>query len=326
MNRLLAFLLLTASFAAAQSLNRERTLTLPPNVTVASTAIARAGNYLAARCSDQQIRVWKLGSGDAAPQAFTLDNDPIAQIAISSDGTLLAAGARSGAVRVWEVASGKVRLNVVAANSPTRRRSAEVVAISPDNRLVAIGPMDSPVEVWDLAEQKKIATLRPQFGGVNALAFSPDNKWIATADGSTEVRVYDARTAGLRSTTADLLLEPFAVQFTPDGKWILAGGADKEVSLIDPATGKIARKLEKAADPVIALVIAPDGNRAVVAYVNEKSFALPAPFAVWDLSKSSVITKLPQPDDVANGGEFLADGRLLMTSTVKNELRVWSLR
>jgi WD40 repeat protein len=164
------------------------------------------------------------------------------------------------------------------------------------------------------------------FGGVNALAFSPDNQWVATADGSTEVRVYDARTGALHSVAADLLLEPFAVQFTPDGKWLLAGGADKEVSIIDPANGKIARKLEKAPDPVIALAIAPDGSRAAVAYVNEKSFALPAPLAVWDLRNSTLVTRLPQPDDVANGGEYLADGRLLLTSSVKNELRVWSLR
>jgi WD40 repeat protein len=320
MRQFLFSILLVSSAMSAQSLHPEHTLALPPNVTVASTAIARAGNYLAARCSDRQVRVWQLASGQLLSPSFSLGSVPLVQIAISRDGTLLAAGTRAGGVRVWELTSGKVRLEANADGSP------ETMSFSPDDRLLAVGPVDMPVEVWDLSTQRKIAMMRPAFGGVNALAFSDDSKWLASADGTTEIRVYDARSGALRSMHADLLLEPFAVQFTPDGKSLLAGGADKEISVIDPATGKLVRKFQKMADPIIGLLVSPDGTRATAACVNEKSFAMPAPFAVWNLQRSSLVTKLPQPDDVANGGEYLEDGRLLMTSTARNELHVWSLR
>ena len=46
---------------------------------------------------------------------------------------------------------------------------------------------------------------------------------------------------------------------------------------------------------------------------------------IWDLETQSPRTRILEPGVVRNGGEFLSDGRLLMTSGSEKELKIWSV-
>ncbi len=143
--------------------------------------------------------------------------------------------------------------------------------------------------------------------------------------GDTSIRMYDARTGRLRNTVDDLLLESFAIVFSTDGRCILTGGANKVINVIDASNGKLLRSLAKQDDVLLDLRQSHDGKRLAAAYVNADDPSKPAPVVIWDLETQSARTRILEPGIVPNGGEFLSDGRLLMTSGAEKESKIWSV-
>jgi WD40 repeat protein len=262
--------------------------------------------------------LWDLSSGSLSQTLDLAGENPIS-MRFSDDGQLLAAGGGSGRVRIWELPSASLKLEF---SGPSQVRG---LAISRDRTLIAAAPLGEAVEVWDLTAAKQVVRIRAPFGGTKALAFSPDGRWLATADGDTSIRQYDARTGRLRYSVDDLLLESFAIVFSTDGKYILAGGADKVINVIDASNGKVMRSLAKQDGVVIALRQSRDGKRLAAAYSNPDDPSKPAPVVIWDLETQSPRTRIVGPVVVPNGGEFLLDGRLLMTSGSEKELKIWSV-
>jgi WD40 repeat protein len=237
----------------------------------------------------------------------------------SDNGELLALGGAGGRVRIWELPSATIKLEFKSPNQ------ISALAISADRKLLAAAPLEEAVEVRDLSSAKQVAKMRAPFSGTSALAFSPDGRWLATADGDTSIRLYDARTGMLRNSTDDLLLESFAIVFSTDGKYLLTGGADKVINIIDASNGKVLRALAKQDDALLDLRQSRDGKRLAAAYVNADDPSKPAPVLIWDLETRSPRTRILEPGVVPNGGEFLLDGRLLMTSGSEKELKIWSV-
>jgi WD40 repeat protein len=123
-----------------------------------------------------------------------------------------------------------------------------------------------------------------------------------------------------------LLLETFAIAFSADSKYLYAGGADKSISVIDVASGKVAQSFPKQSFVVGALQLSRDGKYLAAEYFDEKGFSNPAPVLVWDVASQSIRNTILQPGVTPNGGGFLPDGRLLLTSSSEGKLLVWSVR
>jgi len=298
------------------------------SLTVCRRTALREDHRLARRCCCQVCRdfadghfcSWRL-SGSLS-QTLDLAGEKLISMRFSDDGRLLAAGGGSGRVRIWELPSASLKLEF---SGPSQVRG---LAISRDRTLIAAAPLGEAVEVWDVAATEQVVKIRAAFGGTKALAFSPDGHWLATADGDTSIRMYDARTGRLRNTVDDLLLESFAIVFSTDGRCILTGGADKVINVInviDASNGKLLRSLAKQDDVLLDLRQSRDGKRLAAAYVNADDPSKPAPVVIWDLETQSARTRILEPGIVPNGGEFLSDGRLLMTSGSEKELKIWSV-
>jgi len=315
---LLGFLLLLAPGSFGDSLQLVKTLTVPPEAAVQSAALSPKGDFVAAACRDGRVRLWAFPSGELR-QAFDLKDQRISGVWFSSDGTLLAAGGNRGAVRIWNIPPGKLRneLNVGAA--------VIALAFSPDRNLLAVAPAGVPAQLWDLEIGKFMTTLPPKFAGSAAVAFSPDGKWLASADEDTVIRIYEAQTGALRASSEDFLLETFAIAFSGDSKYLYAGGADKTISAVDVASGKVARTFPKQSFVVGALRLSRDGKFLAAVYFDDKGFSNPAPVLVWDVASQSVRTTV-EPGVTTNGGGFLPDGRLLVTSSAEGKLQVWAVR
>ena len=310
-------LLLTRG-VAAQAPHLEKTIALT-GTAVRYTAISPAGNFVAAVCSDEKLRLWEISSGTLV-RTLDLGGQKIPSVHFSGTGRLLAAGGRSGLIRVWEVASGRL------AREFTSAGEVVAMAFSPDDELLAAAPLEEAAEVWELSSGKKISSVKAPFSGTSAVAFSPDSLWLATADGDTNVRVYDARTGARRSIAEDLLMEPLAIAYSSDGQFIFTGGGDKTINVIDPASGKVLRTLPKQADALVDLHPSKDGKSLAAVYLNADNPAKPAEVLIWDLATQSPRLHFLDPAAVANGGEFLIDGRWLMTSGAEKEMKVWSAR
>ena len=315
----IAIVLLLSPALLAQAPHLDKTILLPPGVVVRYTAVSPAGDFIAAVCGDQKLRLWDVSSGSLS-HTLDLAGQKLTTVRFSGDGRFLASGGGKGLVRLWELPSATLKLEF------TSPRAVEALAISQDTKLLAAAPLEEAVEVWDLMSGKQLTKMRAPFSGTTALAFSPDSRWLATADGDANIRAYDARTGALRTTTEDFLLEAFAIAYSTDGKHILAGGADRAINVIDSSSGRVLRSFPKQDDALADLRPSRDGKLVAAAYFNVDSASKPAPVVIWDLATQSPRTRILAPDVVPNGCEFLADGRLLLTSGSEHELKVWSVR
>jgi WD40 repeat protein len=310
--------LFLAGQSPGQSLKLEKNLTVPPDSEVMFSVISRKGDFIAAACKDGRVRVWAFPSGEPK-HSFDLTDQPISAMSFSDDGSLLAVGGERGAGKIWAIPSGKLKLEF------TVGAAIRALAVSPDRSLLAIARAEMPAELWDLSVGRLITELPAKFSGSLAVAFSPDGQRLVSADADTEIRFYEAQTGALRATNSDILLETFAVAFSPDSKSLYVGGADKTVTALDPASGKSVRAFPKQSFVVGDLQVSRDGRSIAAAYFDENNFRNPAPVLVWDAAAATVRTTILQKEFTANGGQFLNDGRLLLTSSATGMLQVWSV-
>jgi len=319
MLRVIVLMLLTA-VSCAQNLKLEKTLSAPAGAGVRFAAISPKGDAVAGACQDGRVRLWVFPSGELR-QAFDLKDERIFGIWFSDDASLLAVAGSRGGVRIWQLPSAKLKVEFKA-DGPV-----SALAISPDRQLLALATEGAaPAELWDLSLGKQVTDLPAKFGGTLAVAFSPDSQRLALADGDTQVRLFEAATGAIRATNDDLPLESFALAFSADGKTLFTGGADKTVSVLDAVSGKVVSAFPRQEFVVRDLQTSRDGKSLAAAYVDDKSSENPAPVLIWDIAGRKVRRSVLQPGLKLNGGGFVPDGRLLMTSSDGNILKVWSVR
>jgi len=145
---------------SAQSARQEKTINLPAGVSVEGAAISRAGNLVAAICSDHVVRVWSARSGELM-RTIKEDTGRPSGVQFSGDGRLLAVSYETvpyeeGTIKVIDVDSWKVQSDL------TSECMFCTLSFSPDGqRLASAGNSDT--YVWDVATQKKVATISPPF-------------------------------------------------------------------------------------------------------------------------------------------------------------------
>jgi WD40 repeat protein len=306
----------------AQSLKLEKTISSPPGADVQFAEVSPKGDLIAGGCKDGRVRVWSFPAGELK-QVLDLTDERISGAWFSNDGSLLAVGGARGTVKIWQLPSGKLKLEFKAAGA------VAALAISPDRQMLALASSSAstpPAELWDLSTGKEVTDLPAKFGESLAVAFSPDSQRLAIADADTEIRIFEAQTGAIRATNDDFLLEPFALAFSADGKSVFVGGADKTISVVDAATGKITGAFPKQTFVLQQLQVSRDGKFLAAAYFDETSFRNPAPVLLWNVAAQKVQSTILQPDVTPNGGGFVPDGRLLVTSSSGDKLKVWSVR
>jgi WD40 repeat protein len=306
--------------AWAQTARQEKTFNLPPGASVEEATISRAGNLVAAICSDRAVRVWSARSGELL-RTIADGKEPSA-VQFSEDERLLAvadeiAVYEKGEIKLFDVSSWEVRRDF--ADGPP----VYWMAFSLDGRHLA-GGADLGAYVWDIAAGKK-ANISPPFGGSASSVFSPDGKWVATADPDGFVRVYDPNTGALHTATAlQTLLEPMTVAFSPNGETLLAGGVDKTISFIEAASGKISRTIAKQPGLVFSLIVSPDGKHAAVVYRSAEHFLDINHLRLLDLENGIILAEYQKPGITIHGGTFLG-ARYLFAVASGSQLTLWSL-
>jgi WD40 repeat protein len=307
---------------AAQSGRQERTFALPAQAAVEAASLSRAGNLVAAICSDQVVRVWSTRSGELLRSLSESGQSPRA-VEFSTDARLLAiayqiAAYEKGAIRVFDVVSWKPLYEFAAPVSPF---ITFALAFSPDNRRLAFSDIND--QIWELGSGS-LTDISPPFGGSSSLSFSTDGRWIASADGDAHVRVYDATSGTLQSTAQGFVLEPMAVAFAPGGKSLLAGGIDQTISVIDRKTGKVLRTLPKQPGLILSLDVSDNGSQVAVLYGSGEHFVDVNHLMLWNLDKGTIVADFQQPGITISGGAFVGD-HYVVAAASRNELTLWSL-
>ncbi|MBV8573590.1 MAG: protein kinase, partial [Acetobacteraceae bacterium] len=134
------------------------------------------------------------------------------------------------------------------------------LAYSPDGKRLASGSADKTVRIWDVAAVRGIAVLRGHDQPVDRLSYSPDGQRICSLDRQS-LRLWDAAT-GRAIAHLNGGARVFTATFMPDGRRLVVG-RDHQLGLYDATTGRRLAVLGSHEEPIIHLVVSPDGKRIV---------------------------------------------------------------
>jgi WD40 repeat protein len=322
---LLLLLCCVAVAGPAQTVRQEKTVDLPAGASVLDATISRAGNLVAAMCSDRLVRVWSAHSGELLRTIDENGQLPSA-VQFSTDDRLLAVAFEiveyeKGEIKVFDVGSWKVQYDLA---TPF---TMYTLVFSPDGHRLAFSDFHNDTEkIWDLESGKNLIDISAPFGGSVSLSFSPDGRWVASADGDAFVRVHDALNGSLRSATKGYTLEPTAVAFFPDGGKLLAGGVEKTISVIETASGNILRTLPKQPGVVWSVDVSPDGKQAaVVVYTSAERLVDINHLTLSNLDHGTILADFQKPGITIYAGTFVGDQYFFVAAST-NQLSLWSLR
>jgi WD40 repeat protein len=150
----------------------------PDQVTV--VAVSPDGDRLLTGCTDKQVRLWNLKSGQK-DRDLTGPELTITAVAFSSDGKTVAAGSADRTLTVWEAGDGKL-LKKIPFPSPVK-----CADFRPNSKTVAVGLEDSAIVLVDVTEGKEVKKLPGHKGAVTALAFTPKGDELISASADQTV-------------------------------------------------------------------------------------------------------------------------------------------
>jgi eukaryotic-like serine/threonine-protein kinase len=159
-----------------------------PGSLITRLAFSSNGRMLAATCTDNQVYVWDVPSGELQAVLQGHQSRPTEAV-FSPGGELLATAGWGGTVRFWDPAAGRLVLvqeGVAGYNSP---------AFSPDGRLFGPTVSGSQITLWHVAAgQRACASLRrPGKVAVTGCDFSRDGRLLAAVDERGLVQLWDVR-------------------------------------------------------------------------------------------------------------------------------------
>jgi WD40 repeat protein len=273
---------------------------------VTSAVLSPDGTRLLTGCSDRQVRLWNLASGQVE-RSFAGSTLGVLAVAFNPAGTRVAAGSADKTVRVWDAASAK---EVKSFPLPA---AVGAVAFAPDGKAVAAGLADGTIRLLDPSAGKETKSLAGHTGAVHSLAFTPKGDLVSASVDKT-VKVWSPADGKAKST----LEHGAAVQglaLSKDGTRIAAGGADKAVKVWSLGDSKL---LATVATPAAVHGIAfnPEGNRLLAGGADGKARA-------YDLDGR--LLEFFAHEGPVLAAAWHADGKRVFTAGADRTARPWSL-
>jgi len=303
---------------------------LPGGDSTNAAAFTADGRTFVSGNNDGRLRLWRVNPGthvrsietgrvppggrDASGRSVRA---PPATAVASAPGVShkLAVADVTGSIQLWDLAT---QAKLWEARGP--RPPVSALAYSPDARLIAAAGADAEVHVFTASSGDRAFTLDGHPGGVFALGFSGDGRLLASGGADAAVRLWDV--AGKRMTTglqAANMGPVLAVAFAPDGKRVAAASEDGAVRLWDPKSGKLAKRIDAAAEALHALAFSPHGTLLVTAgkdnVIRVFRAASGALRSVWSGHGGRVLTL-----------SFAPDGETVASASIDGTIRLWDVR
>ncbi len=273
---------------------------------VAAAVLSPDGTRLLTGCSDRQVRLWNLATGQVE-RPFAGPTLGVLAVAFHPAGTQVAAGSADKTVRVWEAASAKE------VKSFTLPAAVHAVAFSPDGKSVAAGLADGAIRLLDPATGKETRALAGHTGVVHALAFTPKGDLVSASADKTVKTWSVADGKATRTLEHGAAVQGLAL--SKDGAKAAGGGADKVVKVWSLADGKLLATVTTPA-AVHGVAFNPEGNRILAGGADGRARA-------YELDGRLI-------EFFAHEGPVLAaawhaDGKRVFTAGADKTARPWSL-
>lgn len=257
---------------------------------------------------------------------------PIDAVAYSPDGKLLAAGDRSGKLTVRDAATGQVRF------ATENGQYVYAAAFSPDGQLIATGSSDGRIRIFATSDGELRKTLAGHNDGVLDVTFSLDGKLLASGSYDSTARLWDFASGESVATLSGHNWWVWSARFSPDGSKIVTASQDSNAIVWHrDAAGQYqqAAQLSDHQGPVYHAAFSPDGSQVATAGYD-KTIRLWDPDEVDRLDIDSRLdgsTNRNRSAAVLTGHTgavrsiaFAPDGKLLLSGSHDNSLRLWDLQ
>lgn len=180
-------------------------------------------------------------------QPLAAPPDRYTSVAFAPDGTVLIAGTRGGAVRWWVVADGTPIRQPMQGNAPITSGALDLAG-----DLVAAGRVDGEVWLWHSGVGWPTRLVPGTGQAIRGVAFAPDSQRLLIWDAAS-VSIWNPVRGLAYWTTRELPGGVAQAAWGLDGTWVATAGAGGPVSLWQGADGRLLRRWEGTAEPVVAV-------------------------------------------------------------------------
>jgi WD40 repeat protein len=274
---------------------------------ITSAVLSPDGTRLLTGCSDKQVRLWNLTTGQVE-RPFTGHTLGVSCVAMNPAGTQVAAGGADKTILVWETANAKeIKKYTLAA-------AVHGIAFSPDGKSLAAGLADNSIHLFDVAMSKEVKTLTGHSGAVNSLLFTSKGDQLISASADKTVQVWTVAD-GKSKTKLEHAAAAQALALSKDGTKIAVGGADKSVKVWTLADGKTQTTIATPS-AVLAVSFSSDGSRLLIGNEDNKA-------RVYGMD-GQLVEFFPH-EGAVHAAAFHGDGKRVFTASADKTVRSWPL-
>ncbi|WP_437932652.1 AAA family ATPase [Sorangium sp. So ce291] len=296
--------------------------------TVFSVAVTPDGRFAVSGSLDCTLKVWDLATGQLL-RTLKGHTRAVTGVTVTQDGRFAVSASGDDTLKVWDLATGQL-LRTLQGHS----FGVNAVALTSDDRIAVSASGDDTLKVWDLATGPLLRTLQRHTNTVTGVAVTPDGRFAVSASFDQTLRVWDLATGPLLRTLQGHTSVVEDVAMTPDGRIAVSASLDKTLKVWDLATGQLLRTLQGHTDTVNGVAVTPDGRIAVSAS-DDKTLK------VWVLATGQLLRTIQEHTDESeddeddeddfwptygvNGVAVTPDGRIAISASDDNTLKVWDL-